>query len=58
MQRYKKVEFLYDIAGIRDKALTPPTIKAGWRETGIRPFNPSLVLQKMGYQTDDDQIIY
>jgi hypothetical protein len=32
-------------------------IKAGWRETGIRPFNPSLVLQKMGYQTDDEQNI-
>jgi hypothetical protein len=49
-ERYKKVEFLYDIPGIRDKALTPPTIEAGWQETGIRPFNPSLVLQKMGFR--------
>jgi hypothetical protein len=35
-ERYNKLELLFDIHAIREKALTPRAIRKGWQETGIR----------------------
>ncbi|THC93725.1 hypothetical protein EYZ11_006801 [Aspergillus tanneri] len=54
-EKYDKLEFLYDIDKIRKRALTERTIRAGWREVGIRPWNPSLILQKLGGTAEEEE---
>jgi hypothetical protein len=45
---YDKVHFLSDIEEIRSKAFTPKIIAAGWRETGLYPFDIDRIMKKIG----------
>jgi hypothetical protein len=42
--KFTKVEFLYALSTIRKKTFKPRTIRHGFRDTGIVPFNPQVVL--------------
>ena len=46
-----KVDFLNEINKIRTNALKKGTIKKGWKESGIWPHNPSIVLSKIPQKT-------
>ena len=41
---YSKAEFLAGLQLVRTKALTVGTIRSGFRDTGIHPFDPSMVI--------------
>jgi hypothetical protein len=45
---YDKVHFLNDIDAIRKKTFTPRVIAAGWRETGLWPYDPDLIKKRVG----------
>lgn len=44
---YSKAEFLADVSAVRAKAFKATTIKSGFKEAGINPFNPSRVLDRL-----------
>jgi hypothetical protein len=44
---YSKAEFLADITAVRALAFKSQTIKNGFRDAGIHPFNPSRVLDNL-----------
>ena len=48
---FNKVEFLAALQSIRHKTFKTDTIKRGWRETGLIPYRPNIVLSKI---RDDD----
>lgn len=41
---YKLRTFLSDLPHIRNQSLTIKTIQSGWREAGLWPYNPALVI--------------
>lgn len=49
-QRIKRPEWLQMFMRSREKALTSSNIRAGWRGTGLMPFNPSRVLDLLPSQ--------
>ena len=48
---FNKVEFLHAIKSIREKTFKGKSIRAGFRETGLIPYNPEIVIKKMRQQT-------
>ena len=44
---YSKAEFLADITNVRTRAFKDQTIKNGFKEAGIHPFDPSRVLDRL-----------
>jgi hypothetical protein len=48
---FNKVEFLAALKSIRYRTFKKDTIKRGWRETGLIPYRPDVVLRKI---RDDD----
>jgi hypothetical protein len=44
---FNKVEFLAAIESIRAKTFTKRTIRRGWQETGLIPYKPDVVLDKL-----------
>lgn len=44
---YKLRTFLADLPYIRNQSLTIKTIQSGWREAGLWPYNPALVIDKL-----------
>jgi hypothetical protein len=44
---YKLRTFLGDLPEIRRQSLTIRTILAGWRDAGLWPYNPALVIDKL-----------
>jgi DDE superfamily endonuclease/Tc5 transposase DNA-binding domain len=44
---YSRVDFFADIEGIRNQTFKELTIKSAFKKTGIWPFNPEIVLQKL-----------
>jgi hypothetical protein len=44
---FNKVEFLAAVKSIRKKTFTTPSISRGWRLTGLIPYKPSMVLDKI-----------
>lgn len=46
-EKFTKVEFLHAITSIRKATFRVHTIKHGWEATGLLPFNPSIVLNKL-----------
>ncbi|KAI5449754.1 hypothetical protein NCC49_004118 [Naganishia albida] len=47
LEHYDKTEFLNDLASVRKKTFKSSTIMSAWKATGIIPWNPSVVLDKM-----------
>ncbi|KAL4978917.1 hypothetical protein BDW66DRAFT_129017 [Aspergillus desertorum] len=45
--RFTKIEFLHAPSSIRTKTLKKRTIRHGFQQTGISPFNPKVVLDTM-----------
>ena len=45
--KYKLRTFLSDLPAIRRQALTARTIQSGWREAGLWPYKPALVIDKI-----------
>src|SRR5438067_1064354 len=43
---FNQVEFLAELRAIQDNTFKTSTIKAAWREIGILPWNPTLVVDK------------
>jgi hypothetical protein len=41
------VEFLAELQPIRDNTCKTSTIRASWRETGLVPWNPATVVEKL-----------
>ena len=46
-QTFSKVEFLNAFSKFRSLAFKPSTIQSAWRKTGLIPFNPGIVLDKV-----------
>jgi hypothetical protein len=44
---FNKVEFLAAIDSIRRQTFKRTTIRSGWQKTGLVPYNPEVVLQKL-----------
>ena len=44
---YKLRTFLLDLKEVRSQALTQRTICSGWREAGLWPYKPSIVIDKI-----------
>jgi hypothetical protein len=44
---YSKTEFLHAYQTIRDRTFKRQTILSAWQKTGLFPYNPSIVLNKM-----------
>ncbi len=49
--RFNKIEFLHALSSIRTKTLKKTTIRHGFRDTGISPFNPAVVLDQIAEPT-------
>jgi hypothetical protein len=47
LEKYDKTEFLNDLNDIRKKTFKPSTIASAWKEAGIIPWNPDMVIAKM-----------
>src|SRR6185437_11198266 len=45
--KFNKMEFLDRIQEVRVRALKPRTIKGAWRDAGLIPFNPDLILKPL-----------
>jgi len=43
---FNQVEFLAEISTIRNKTFKTSTVKASWRETGLIPWNPAIIVEK------------
>jgi hypothetical protein len=48
------MHFLSDTEEIRSKAFTPKIIAAGWRETGLYPFDIDRIIKKIGAFDDQE----
>ncbi|KAF2193282.1 hypothetical protein K469DRAFT_447321, partial [Zopfia rhizophila CBS 207.26] len=44
---FNKVEFLHAIQDVRKKAYKPGTIQSAFKQAGLWPYNPSIVLSKL-----------
>ncbi|WKT54152.1 hypothetical protein QSH57_004736 [Fusarium oxysporum f. sp. vasinfectum] len=49
-----KREFWVLFWGALEAAFTPENIASGWRRTGLKPFDPDVVLSQVSKNTDDD----
>jgi hypothetical protein len=54
---YDKVHFLSFIKEIRNKAFTPKIIAAGWKETGLYPFDIDRIIKKIGAFEDQETLL-
>ncbi|KAE8238179.1 hypothetical protein A4X03_0g8919 [Tilletia caries] len=50
---FNKIEFLAALTSIRKAMMQPNTIKAGFRLTGLFPFNPEMILVKFPEHSND-----
>jgi hypothetical protein len=52
---FNRVEFLDSLATIRKKTFKKRTILKSWRETGLIPYNPDLILNHLQYENKEDE---
>ena len=54
---YSKIDFLANFQAIHDRAFIKSTIISAWRETGLIPYNPTIVLNRLTrFQRRDSSI--
>ena len=49
-ETFSKVEFLHALNTFRSKAFKPSTIRSAWEKTGLIPYDPGLVVDKIRQQ--------
>ena len=47
VSKFNKYDFLANLRDIRSQAFKETTVLSAWRKTGLYPFNPSIVLNKL-----------
>ena len=50
---FNKLEFLDAIHSIRSRTVKPSTVMSRWRQLGLIPFNPDIVLHKIRLTTPE-----